>query len=91
MFYQTFGQPIGSAPIVVVNHALTGNSNVTGENGWWNDLIGENKIIDINHFTIIAFNIPGNGFDKNLENLISNYQDFTIRDIASIFGKDYFS
>lgn len=90
LFYQTFGQPIGSAPIVVVNHALTGNSNVTGENGWWNDLIGENKTIDINHFTIIAFNIPGNGFDKNPENLISNYQDFTIRDIASIFWEGLF-
>ena len=90
LFYQTFGQPIGSAPIVLVNHALTGNSNVTGENGWWNDLIGENKTIDTNHFTIIAFNIPGNGFDKNPENLISNYQDFTIRDIASIFWEGLF-
>lgn len=90
LFYQTFGQPIGSAPIVVVNHALTGNSNVTGKNGWWNDLIGENKTIDTNYFTIIAFNIPGNGFDKNAENLISNYQDFTIRDIASVFWKGLF-
>lgn len=90
LFYQTFGQPIGFAPIVVVNHALTGNSNVTGENGWWNDLIGENKTIDVNHFTIIAFNIPGNGFDRNPENLISNYQDFTIRDIASIFWEGLF-
>ena len=33
--YQLFGQPIGSAPLVVVNHALTGNSQVVGENGWW--------------------------------------------------------
>ena len=90
LFYQTFGQPIGSAPIVVVNHALTGNSNIIGKNGWWNDLIGENKTIDTNHFTIITFNIPGNGFDENAENLISNYQDFTIRDIASIFWKGLF-
>ncbi|MBY0487511.1 MAG: alpha/beta fold hydrolase [Flavobacteriaceae bacterium] len=85
LFYQTFGQPIGNAPIVIVNHALTGNSKVTGENGWWNDLIGENKIIDTNHFTIIAFNIPGNGFDGNPENLITNYKDFTAKDIANIF------
>ena len=85
LFYQTFGQPIGNAPVVIVNHALTGNSNVTGENGWWNDLIGENKIIDTNYFTIIAFNIPGNGFDGNPENLITNYKDFTAKDIANIF------
>lgn len=90
LFYQTFGQPIGAAPIVVVNHALTGNSTVTGENGWWNDLIGENKIIDTNYFTVIAFNIPGNGYDDNLGNLISNYQDFTVRDIARIFWEGLF-
>ncbi|TDP58608.1 alpha/beta fold hydrolase [Flavobacterium dankookense] len=87
LFYQTFGQPIGTAPVVVVNHALTGNSNVTGENGWWNDLIGENKIIDTNHFTILAFNIPGNGYDENFGNLISDYRYFTLRDMAKIFWK----
>ena len=85
LFFQVFGQPIGTAPVVVVNHALTGNSNVTGENGWWNDLIGDDKTIDTNYFTIIAFNIPGNGFDNIFGNLISTYQDFTIRDIARIF------
>ena len=91
LFFQQFGQPIGSAPVVVVNHALTGNSNVTGESGWWNDLIGENKIIDTNYFTVIAFNIPGNGYDDNLYNLISNYQDFTVRDIARIFWEGLLS
>lgn len=85
LFYQTFGQPIGNAPIVIVNHALTGNSNVTGKNGWWNDLVGIDKIIDSNYFTIIAFNIPGNGFDGITENLIANYKDFTAKDIARIF------
>lgn len=90
LFYQTFGQPIGNAPVVVVNHALTGNSNVAGETGWWNDLIGENKTIDTNKFTVIAFNIPGNGFDGNPENLIDNYRDFTIRDVARIFWEGLF-
>jgi homoserine O-acetyltransferase len=78
-----FGQPI-ECSCSIVNQRLL-NSNVTGENGWWNDLIGENKIIDTNYFTIIAFNIPGNGFDGNPENLITNYKDFTAKDIASIF------
>ncbi|MFT7352131.1 MAG: homoserine O-acetyltransferase [Flavobacterium sp.] len=85
LFYQIFGQPMGNAPVVIVNHALTGNSKVTGENGWWNDLIGENKIIDTNYFTVIAFNIPGNGFDGNVDNLIINYKDFTAKDVAEIF------
>jgi homoserine O-acetyltransferase len=85
LFYQYFGQTIGTAPVVVVNHALTGNSNITGKTGWWNDLIGEDKIIDTQYFTVIAFNIPGNGYDDNFDNLISNYTNFTIRDVARIF------
>lgn len=85
LFYQIFGQPIGNSPIVIINHALTGNSNVTGETGWWSDLIGKNKIIDTDYFTVIAFNIPGNGYDGNLENLIDNYKDFSAKDIAAIF------
>ncbi|WP_395077006.1 alpha/beta fold hydrolase [Flavobacterium sp.] len=90
IFYQTFGQTIGTAPVVLVNHALTGNSNLIGEKGWWNDLTGDNKTIDTNYFTIIAINIPGNGFDGNEENLIDNYRDFTIRDIATIYWKTIF-
>ena len=41
--YQLFGCPLHTAPIVLVNHALTGNSNVSGENGWWSSLIGPKK------------------------------------------------
>lgn len=80
--YQIFGLPLHSAPIVLVNHALTGNSNVAGENGWWNSLVGKRKTIDTNYFTIICFNIPGNGFDGNL---IEDYQSFITQDITKIF------
>ncbi len=80
--YQLFGKELYSAPIVLINHALTGNSDVAGENGWWKSLVGDGKIIDTNRFTIISFNIPGNGFDGFF---IDNYEDFTAQDIASIF------
>ena len=82
--YQTFGKAIGSAPLVVVNHALTGNSQVTEKEGWWNSLIGEEKVIDTKKFTVLAFNIPGNGYHDK-ENLIENYKDFTTYDIAKLF------
>jgi homoserine O-acetyltransferase len=90
LYYQVFGKAIGLAPIVLVNHALTGNSNVTGENGWWTELIGSKKTIDTDYFTVITFNIPGNGFDGNTENLINNYTDFTTKDIARIFWNGLF-
>lgn len=84
--YQTFGMSINDAPIILVNHALTGNSEVIGKNGWWNELIGENKCIDTRDYCILAFNIPGNGHDNTIESLIENYKDFTARDIAKIFA-----
>jgi homoserine O-acetyltransferase len=80
--FQVFGPALHSAPIVLVNHALTGNSQIIGENGWWNDLIGLNKTIDTAKYSILAFNVPGNGFD-GFE--VENYQDFNARDIAKIF------
>ena len=85
--YQLFGKELGKAPIVMVNHALTGNSNVAGEQGWWKSLIGLGKLIDTNKYTILGFNIPGNGYDEIEENKIENYEDFTARDIARLFGE----
>ena len=82
--YETFGLPLGSAPIVLVNHALTGNSTVVGERGWWKDLIGEDKCIDTSQYSILAFNIPGNGYDGFL---IDNYEDFSVFDVANLFLK----
>lgn len=80
--YQIFGKELGTAPVVLVNHALTGNSNVTGKNGWWSQLIGDKKTIDTEVFTVLAFNIPGNGFDGFK---ITDYKKFRASDVAKIF------
>ncbi|MCL6275023.1 bifunctional aspartate kinase/homoserine dehydrogenase I [Muricauda sp. 2012CJ35-5] len=80
--YQIFGQKLHTAPIVLVNHALTGNSNVTGENGWWSEIIGKEKCIDTEVYTILAFNVPGNGYDGFV---VDNYKDFVAGDVARIF------
>lgn len=78
--YEIFGKELHSAPIIVVFHALTGNSDVASEKrGWWNGLIGEGKAIDLSYFTVISFNILGNGYEGNL---IEKYSDFTAKDIA---------
>ncbi len=84
--YQLFGQKLGTAPIVLVNHALTGNSEVTGEKGWWKEIVGDGKNIDLQKFTVLAFNIPGNGFDGKDSNLLDNYKEFTLRDIAKLYS-----
>ena len=70
--FQVFGLDLHTAPVVLVNHALTGNSQVTGDKGWWSPIVGDHKVIDTRKYTVLSFNIPGNGFDNEL---ISNYLD----------------
>lgn len=80
--YQQFGQAIDQAPVVLINHSLTGDANVTGPEGWWSEIVGPGCTIDTNHYAIIAFNIPGNGVN---DNVLKNFEDFHTGDIAEIF------
>lgn len=80
--YQLFGRNLHTAPIVMVNHALTGNSDCAGNDGWWKQIIGNGQVIDLQKYTVICFNIPGNGYD---DFFIENYKDFVAADIANLF------
>jgi len=82
LHYQQFGQAIDQAPVVLINHSLTGDANVTGPEGWWSEIVGPGCTIDTNHYAIIAFNIPGNGVN---DNVLKNFEDFHTGDIAEIF------
>tara|TARA_Y100000992_G_scaffold299059_1_gene265241 strand:- start:322 stop:1287 length:966 start_codon:yes stop_codon:yes gene_type:complete len=84
LHYQEFGKQIGKAPVVLVNHSLTGDSQLTGKGGWWNEIIGPNKTIDTNQYTVLGFNIPGNGV---MDQTFSNPDDFHAGDIAYLFLK----
>jgi len=77
--YQVFGKELGSAPVILVNHALTGNSLV-----WWSEIIGFEKPIDTKKYSVLCFNIPGNGFNEN--NFDFNL-DLNLGDIALLFIK----
>lgn len=82
--YQIHGQELHTAPIVLINHALTGNSNVLS---WWPTIVGPGKAIDLNHFTVLAFNIPGNGYAENEECLKDNFQKWSLYDVGIAFAK----
>ena len=70
--------------MILVNHALTGNSLVSGINGWWSEIIGLEKPIDTSKYSVLCFNIPGNGFNEN--NFDFNL-DLNLGDIALLFIK----
>ena len=80
--YQVFGQELHHAPLVLINHALTGNSHVGGDDGWWKTLVGAGKVIDTDKYTVLSFNIPGNGYD---DFTVENPNTFNAKDIARLF------
>jgi homoserine O-acetyltransferase len=61
LHYQHFGRDYNDSPVILINHSLTGDANVAGSSGWWNEIVGPNLTIDTNKYAILAFNIPGNG------------------------------
>jgi len=82
--YQIYGRPLHTAPIILVNHALTGNSSI---DQWWEPLVGAGKELDTDKFTLLAFDIPGNGYDSDVDRLIYNYQDWCLADVGLAFAK----
>ncbi len=82
LYYQQFGCELGSAPVVVVNHSLTGNADLAGAKGWWKEIVGPEKTIDTNRYTILAFNIPGNG---TLDQTLTHPENFHTGDVAQLF------
>jgi homoserine O-acetyltransferase len=83
--YQSFGRDLHTAPVVLVNHALTGNSEVAGENGWWQAIIGDDKLIDTLRYSVLSFDIPNNGYNSKERKYA--FDEFSAQDIANMFGK----
>ena len=80
--YQTFGLQLGKGPLVVVNHSLTGDSNISGDNGWWSELIGSKKMINTDKFCVMCINIPGNIQEKRGFNYGNKW---ILNDVAKLF------
>ncbi|MBP7709919.1 MAG: homoserine O-acetyltransferase [Rickettsiales bacterium] len=64
--YQTYGTlNADKSNAILICHALSGDqyvastNPVTGKDGWWNFMVGENKPIDTNKFFVICANILG--------------------------------
>ncbi len=65
--YETWGPPLHEADgVVLVLHALTGDSHVTGDAapghpspGWWSSLVGPGAPIDTDRFAVVAPNVLG--------------------------------
>lgn len=58
--YETWGTLNSTRDnVVVICHALTGNAHVSGNDGWWNGVVGPKQVIDTEKYFVIAVNALG--------------------------------
>lgn len=67
MAYETFGEQNADASnVILVFHALTGDSHLVGDagrghatDGWWAEIVGPGKALDTDQYQVIAPNVLG--------------------------------
>ncbi|NMC07319.1 MAG: homoserine O-acetyltransferase [Candidatus Lokiarchaeota archaeon] len=58
--YETFGSlSTKKDNAILVCHALSGDSHVSGDGGWWSEFIGPKKAIDTTKYFVICANVIG--------------------------------
>ncbi len=58
--YETYGTlNAEKSNAILILHALSGDAHVSGEGGWWSNLVGEGKAIDTNKYYVICSNVIG--------------------------------
>jgi homoserine O-acetyltransferase len=58
--YETYGKlNADKSNAVLALHAFSGDSHVSGEGGWWSDIIGSGKGIDTDKYYVICSNVIG--------------------------------
>jgi homoserine O-acetyltransferase len=58
--YETYGTlNTKKSNAILILHAFSGDAHVSGEDGWWSDLVGPGKGIDTNRYFVICSNVLG--------------------------------
>jgi len=58
--YETYGAlNTNKTNAILVCHALSGDAHVSGETGWWRNLVGEGKPIDTAKYFVVCSNVLG--------------------------------
>lgn len=80
--YRQYGLPIGTAPVILINHSLNGDSDCMFH---WDGVIGKNKAIDLSEYTVISIDIPGNEVAKEIRYDHLPFDKISARDVAVLF------
>lgn len=80
--YRQYGLPIGTAPVILINHSLNGDSDCMFH---WDGVIGKDKAIDLSEYTVISIDIPGNEVAKEIRYDHLPFDKISARDVAVLF------
>ncbi|RLZ10665.1 alpha/beta fold hydrolase [Faecalibacter macacae] len=80
--YRQYGLPIGTAPVILINHSLNGDSDCMFH---WDGVIGKDKSIDLSEYTVISIDIPGNEVAKEIRYDHLPFDKISARDVAVLF------
>ena len=80
--YHQYGLPLGTAPVILINHSLNGDSDCMFH---WDGVIGKNKAIDLTEYTVISIDIPGNEIVKEINYSHLPFDKISGRDVAVLF------
>ena len=55
---RAYGDP--DAPLILVLGGISAGCNISGNNGWWRDVVGTDKAVDLNRYCVLGFDfLPG--------------------------------
>jgi len=58
--YETYGElNAKKSNVILILHALTGDTHASGPDGWWENLIGPGKGIDTDKYSVVCSNVIG--------------------------------
>ncbi len=77
--YRIYGKQLGTAPVIVINHAMHSDSDCALH---WEGILGEKKAIDLDFYTVICFDVPGKSANE-----IAHFRkkEVKARDVAVLF------
>lgn len=85
--YRHYGLPIGSAPVILINHSLNSDSDCLFH---WDGVMGKNKAIDLTEYTVICIDVPGNEVVKEINYSFIPFEKVSARDVAVLFWMTLF-
>ncbi len=81
LFLRVYGQPLHSAPLILLDRGLLPGRSSSGRFGDFHKIVGKGKFVDLTKYSLIEFVIPT---DQYLDLAFDSYEHLSHADIQRI-------